>query len=66
MNGTEEGAKSLIDLLTTRTLLLLDVRFIAILRSRVLFHKMLRRIQSNYDNAFTFCSVALELQIKRC
>ena len=66
MNGTGEGARSLIGLLTTRTLLLLDVRFIAILRSEVLLHKIVRRIQSNYDKVSTFYSVALELQIKRC
>ena len=66
MNGTGEGARSLIGLLTTRALSLLDVRFIAILRSGVLLHKIVRRIQSNYDNVSKFCSVALELQIKRC
>ena len=40
MNGTGEDTRLMIDLLTTRSLLLLDVRFIAILRSEVLLHKI--------------------------
>ena len=66
MSGTGKGTRSLTGLLTTRALSLLDVRFIAILRSGVLLHKIVRRIQSNYDNVSKFCFVALELQIKRC
>ena len=40
MNDSEEDKRLLIDLLIIRTLLLLDVHFIAILRNKIFLYKI--------------------------